>query len=438
MKPPLSNLQAATMTMDVAILWRAQCLLPRCRQNRVAVASMQRQPPVYQRVAVGFPTSARRESFRRPVICRAVAPNRLYDFQTGKELGTVVEPPPRAWPVSVVIPVHNELPNLPLLVEKVGNVMTRRGGPYEILIIDDGSTDGSSKLLKAMAAERRDLRVIILERNFGQTAAMAAGFDNAAGKLVVTLDGDLQNDPEDIPKVINHLLYGDEQKTSAKTAPREGGGYDLVCGWRRSRKDPFFSRNLPSAIANRIISAVTGVKLHDFGCSLKGYRASLLANIKLYGELHRYIPALAAIEGASIAEIEVRHQGRAFGTSKYGIGRTPRVILDLVIVCFWAKFRDRPLQLIGLASIICLLASVCLAAVGGFSMYSASQFWGLEAAFQSSLPTLVLALELFVMGLQTMFLGLVAEICMRTYYESQPRPVYRVREVATSRFRTSG
>ncbi|KAH9547322.1 hypothetical protein CY35_11G028500 [Sphagnum magellanicum] len=217
--------------------------------------------------------------------------------------------------VSVIIPVYNEVGSIRTLVERVGGVMRRRGAPYEIICVDDGSTDGSTKLLKVMAAHREDMRVVILSRNFGQTAAMAAGFDFAVGQLLVTLDGDLQNDADDIPALLDHLIRGgggggEGSATVAAAAVvdtgvvREDGGFDLVCGWRRNRKDNFLTRNLPSTVANWLIGNVTGVKLHDYGCSLKAYRASLVSNLHLYGEMHRFIPVLAVMEGAAISEVE--------------------------------------------------------------------------------------------------------------------------------------
>lgn len=307
--------------------------------------------------------------------------------------------------VSVVVPIHNEYESLPKLLEAIATCLRTEGLSYEIICVDDGSTDGSTDLLKQLAISRDDLRGVILRRNYGQTAAMAAGFSHARGQVIVTLDGDLQNDPADIPILLAKL---DE-------------GYDLVSGWRKNRQDATLTRLIPSKIANWLIGQVTGVKLHDYGCSLKAYRAELVADMKLYGELHRFLPALAFIEGARIAEIPVRHHARQYGKSKYGLGRTFRVVMDLLTVWFMRKFLTKPMHAFGSFGIISL-------AIGfGIGLY----LTGIKIAFGATInrPLLTLGVVLFLGGIQLFSVGLLAELVMRTYHESQGRPIYRVREV---------
>jgi glycosyltransferase involved in cell wall biosynthesis len=228
---------------------------------------------------------------------------------------------PVPYNLSVVVPVYNEVDSIPYLVESIAKVLQTHQLNYEIICVDDGSRDGSTEVLTDLARVRDDLKAVILRRNYGQTPAMAAGFHHATGEVIVTLDGDLQNDPEDIPRLLAKL---DE-------------GYDLVSGWRKKRQDDAVKRLLPSKIANWLIGKVTGVKLHDYGCSLKAYRSELVADMNLYGELHRFLPALAYIEGAKITEIPVNHHARRFGKSKYGLGRTIRVVMDLLTVFFYQK-----------------------------------------------------------------------------------------------------
>ncbi|KAH9547323.1 hypothetical protein CY35_11G028500 [Sphagnum magellanicum] len=299
--------------------------------------------------------------------------------------------------VSVIIPVYNEVGSIRTLVERVGGVMRRRGAPYEIICVDDGSTDGSTKLLKVMAAHREDMRVVILSRNFGQTAAMAAGFDFAVGQLLVTLDGDLQNDADDIPALLDHLIRGgggggEGSATVAAAAVvdtgvvREDGGFDLVCGWRRNRKDNFLTRNLPSTVANWLIGNVTGVQ----------------------------------------------HHPRTSGTSKYGLGRIFRVLLDLTTVYFWLRFRDKPMHFMGFLGGICILGSLLTSAFASWSLFTATQrTWGYSMAISNAAPSYVLSAQLLIMGLQLVCLGLLAEICVRFEPQHRRHP-YRVREVTTS------
>ncbi|ACK68534.1 glycosyl transferase family 2 [Gloeothece citriformis PCC 7424] len=308
--------------------------------------------------------------------------------------------------VSVVIPIYNEVKSIPQLVEKIATPLRENQLNYEIICVDDGSQDGSTEILRDIALKRNDLKTIILRRNYGQTPAMAAGFKYAQGRIIVTLDGDLQNDPADIPKLIAKL----------------NEGYDLVSGWRKNRQDNKLTRLLPSKIANWLIGRVTGVQLHDYGCSLKAYRAEVVADMNLYGELHRFLPALAYIEGAKITEIPVRHHPRQYGTSKYGLGRTFRVILDLLTVFFIKKFLTRPMHVFGLYGLISMLLGT------GFGIYLTviKLFYGESIGNR---PLLILAVLLFLAGIQLLSFGVLAELVMRTYHESQKRPIYRIREI---------
>jgi len=307
--------------------------------------------------------------------------------------------------LSIVVPIHNEYENLPRLLDAITEVLKSAQYSYEIICVDDGSTDGSSDLLKELATERTDLGAVILRRNYGQTAAMAAGFRFAQGDIIITMDGDLQNDPADIPMLIDKL----------------NEGYDLVSGWRKNRQDAVLNRKIPSKIANWLIGQVTGVKVHDYGCSLKVYRSELVADMNLYGELHRFLPALAFIEGARITEVPVQHHPRKFGKSKYGIDRTFRVVMDLMTVFFMRKFLTRPMHVFGLLG----LFSTALGITIGLYLTS------LKLSFGESInrPLLTLAVVLLLAGVQLFSFGLLAELLMRTYHESQGRPIYRVREI---------
>lgn len=308
--------------------------------------------------------------------------------------------------LSIVVPIYNEYESIPLLVERITSVAQLMEIPYELICVDDGSTDGSGDLLKKLARERHDLRVILLRRNYGQTPAMAAGFNYARGQTIVTLDGDLQNEPADIATVYRKLHEG----------------YDLVSGWRKERQDNAVTRLLPSKIANWLIARVTGVQLHDYGCSLKAYNADVVKDMNLYGELHRFLPALAYIEGARISEVPVRHHARQFGQSKYGLGRTFRVVLDLLTIYFMKTFLTRPMHVFGPFGAISVLAGLCL------SIYLAFIKFVLNAQIGNR-PLLLLAVVLFISGIQLLSVGLLAELMMRTYHESQKRPIYRVREI---------
>ncbi|MBD2676314.1 MULTISPECIES: glycosyltransferase family 2 protein [Nostoc] len=312
--------------------------------------------------------------------------------------------------VSVVVPIHNEVESLPLLLEAIASTLSSSQISYEIICVDDGSTDGSGEYLKQAAQTRPDLKSVILRRNYGQTAAMAAGFHYALGKAIVSLDADLQNDPADIPMLLAKL---DE-------------GYDLVSGWRQKRQDGAINRLLPSKIANWLIRYTTSVNIHDYGCSLKAYRAELLADMNLYGELHRFLPALAYIEGARITEMPVRHHARRFGRSKYGIWRTFRVLMDLLTILFMKKFLTRPMHVFGLLGLISMVSGTLIGIYLTFIKLALGEMIG-------NRPLLILAVLLLVTGVQLFCFGLLAELLMRTYHESQGRPIYRVREVVAKK-----
>ncbi|NET64580.1 MAG: glycosyltransferase family 2 protein [Moorea sp. SIO1G6] len=311
--------------------------------------------------------------------------------------------------VSVVVPIYNEVESLPHLIHAIASTLTDTKLTYELICVDDGSTDGSTQLLKEQVLSRPDLRGVILRRNYGQTAAMAAGFNYARGRAIVTLDGDLQNDPADIPMLLAKLEEG----------------YDLVSGWRKKRQDAAVTRLLPSKIANWLIGRTTGVKLHDYGCSLKAYRSELVADMNLYGELHRFLPALAFIEGARITELPVRHHARRYGSSKYGLGRTFRVLMDLLTIFFMKKFLTRPMHVFGLLGLSSLGTGIIIGA------YLTILKLGLNEDIGDR-PLLILAVLLISTGVQLFSLGLLGELLMRTYHESQGRPIYRVREVVSS------
>jgi glycosyltransferase involved in cell wall biosynthesis len=307
--------------------------------------------------------------------------------------------------LSVVIPIYNEAPNLEPLCRELSDTLDGWGRPYEIIFVDDGSTDGSFEILRAAHARDGRIRVIQFRRNFGQTAAFAAGFALAQGRLIATSDGDLQNDPHDIPAMVGRI---DE-------------GFDIVCGWRKARKDPWLNRRLPSTIANRLISWATGVRLHDYGCSLKVFRAEVVKPLRLYGEMHRFLPALASEMGVRIAEQPVNHRPRVHGQSKYGISRTMRVILDLLTVKFLLSYSTRPLQIFGLLGFL-------MGAVGTVLIVYLvlAKYFGPE---QSVANRLQIGVLLIFTGVQLVTIGLLAEMQARTYHESQNKPVYAVRQI---------
>jgi glycosyltransferase involved in cell wall biosynthesis len=311
--------------------------------------------------------------------------------------------------LSVVIPIRNEAASLVELHREFTETLAAWGRPYELILVDDGSTDDGFAIMTRIQAADPQVRVLRLRRNFGQTAAFAAGFDYARGRLIATSDGDLQNDPRDIPMMV-------------ETIDR---GHDIVCGWRKTRKDSFVSRRLPSMLANALISTVTGVHLHDYGCSLKIFRAEIVKGMRLYGEMHRFLPAIASEQTSDIVEVAVNHRPRKYGHSKYGIGRTTRVMLDLLTVKFLLSFSTRPLQFFGL-----------IGAALGFAGFAISAWLAYErligATSLSNRPLLLLGILMIVSGVQLVTIGLVAEIQARTYHESQNKPVYRIREIRQS------
>jgi glycosyltransferase involved in cell wall biosynthesis len=312
--------------------------------------------------------------------------------------------------LSIVIPIRNEAPSLVELHRELTETLVAWGRDYELIVVDDGSTDESFETLARLQAVDPHLRVIRFRRNFGQTAAFAAGFEFARGRYIVTSDGDLQNDPHDIPAMVEALERGS----------------DIVCGWRRDRKDALLSRRVPSTIANALISLVTGVHLHDYGCSLKAFRAEIVKGMKLYGEMHRFLPAIASEQTSSISERVVNHRPRRYGRSKYGIGRTIRVILDLLTVKFLLSYSTRPLHIFGLIGgtmgLVGLLTTGWLA------------YWRLMGAMSLNQhqPLLLLGIILMFTGVQLVTVGLLAEMQARTYHESQNKPTYVIREVRQS------
>lgn len=308
--------------------------------------------------------------------------------------------------LSVIIPVYNEDGNVEPLYSVLSPVLRQLGRSYEIIFIDDGSKDGTFEALHKINESDPLCRVIKFRRNFGQTAALAAGFAHARGKYIITLDGDLQNDPNDIPMVLSKIEEG----------------YDVVSGWRIQRKDKFLTRRLPSICANWLISRITGVRLHDYGCTLKAYRREVAQNIGLYGEMHRFIPAMASWMGVNVAEIPVNHHPRRHGTSKYGLSRTLRVILDLITVKFLLSYATKPLQIFGTVGFVSFVTGVL---IGSYLSIDKLVFGhGL-----STRPMLFLAILLILVGIQFISMGLLGEMMVRIYYEGQNKPTYVVKEI---------
>ncbi len=310
--------------------------------------------------------------------------------------------------LSVFLPVYNEEPNLPPLHAKLDEALKALGRTAEIIYVDDGSTDGSLKVLRELARLDNRVRVVALRRNYGQTAAMAAGIDAACGEVLIPMDADLQNDPTDIARLLEKL---DE-------------GYDVVSGWRKNRQDKLITRKIPSMLANRLISWIGGVPLHDYGCSLKAYRRESIEDVRLYGEMHRFIPIYASWAGARVAEIPVEHHARTMGKSKYGLSRTLKVVFDLMTIKFMASYQTKPLYIFGTAGVLTFVISF-LCAVFALVLKFASWPWHADLV-QTPLP--VMALVLLVLGIQFFLMGLLAEMLVRTYHESQSKSIYAVRE----------
>jgi glycosyltransferase involved in cell wall biosynthesis len=308
--------------------------------------------------------------------------------------------------ISVTVPVYNEVANLSALYEGLVGVLDAQSAPWEIIWVDDGSRDGSSDLLERLAAADRRVKVVRFRRNYGQTAAMMAGVDFASGDVIIPIDADLQNDPRDIPRLLEKL---DE-------------GFDVVSGWRSERKDAAVRRNLFSRVANRLISFISGVHLHDYGCTLKAYRKGVIKDVRLYGEMHRFIPIYASWMGARITEIPVEHHPRIHGKSNYGIERVLKVLLDLVVVKFLARYAEKPMYVFGTAAIISFLVSF---GAGVWSLYL--KFVDGLSFIQTPLPLLFAMSS--IMGVMCILMGLTAELVMRTYFESQGKTTYRVESV---------
>lgn len=308
--------------------------------------------------------------------------------------------------VSVIIPLFNEEESLPPLYRNLSEVMEGLKKSYELVFVDDGSVDKSFQILKEIADQDPHVKTVRLRRNFGQTAALVAGFDHARGDVMVPMDGDLQNDPADIPALLEKL---DE-------------GFDIVSGWRRARKDPLLTKALPSKLSNKLASWLTGVNLHDFGCTLKAYRREVVEGIQLYGELHRYIPAVASSMGVRVAEIEVQHHPRPHGKSKYGVTRLMRGLLDLMTLTMLLTYMNRPMQMFGGLGVIALAAG----GVSGIATLAMKLFFGVNTTGN---PFLYVTILLFLSGIQFISLGFLGELTTRTYHESQRKPIYVVREI---------
>jgi glycosyltransferase involved in cell wall biosynthesis len=308
--------------------------------------------------------------------------------------------------ISLVIPIYNEAPNIEALYDEITAALDPWGRSYEVLLIDDGSTDDSAALLARLPARDPRFRIIRFRKNFGQTPAFSAGFAYARGRIIVTSDGDLQNDPKDIPMLVARLEQGN----------------DIVCGWRKDRKDKMVTRRIPSMIANKLISRATGVELHDYGCSLKAFRSEVVKPLRLYGEMHRFIPAIASEFGVKVDEVVVNHRARRAGTSKYGLSRTIRVILDLVTVKFLLNYSTRPLQIFGLVGVI-------LGSLGALIMAYLTFVRLFMHQSIADRPLLLFGILLVSSGLQLLTMGLLAELQSRTYHESQDKPTYAIRDI---------
>jgi dolichol-phosphate mannosyltransferase len=315
--------------------------------------------------------------------------------------------PPRGREVlSVIVPAKNEAQNLPVLIKRLLPVLRGIRLPFEVIVVNDGSTDGSLRVLRSLAAANPEIRVIDLARNYGQTAAMMAGFDHASGDIIVPIDADLQNDPADIPLLLAKLAEG----------------YDVVSGWRKDRQDAAVRRNFVSRVANAVISQLSGVHLHDYGCTLKAYRRDVIGPVRLYGEMHRFIPIYAAWYGARIAEIPVKHNPRLHGKSHYGLERVVKVVLDLMVVRFLDRWIGKPIYIFGGFGALWFVVGAISAA---YMLYL--KFFGHLTMIQTPLPLLVVMS--IMMGVMSISIGLVAEIVVRTYFESQSKSIYHAREL---------
>jgi glycosyltransferase involved in cell wall biosynthesis len=345
---------------------------------------------------------------------KKVDANQKIDHSSGAEISIMPGDsilPLQTVNISVVIPVYNEKDSLDLLHQSLHQALDSLLSGWEVVYVDDGSQDGSPAALEKLADDDPDhVCVVELRRNFGQTAAIAAGIDHAVGEIIVLMDADLQNDPADIPMMLDKLNQG----------------YDVVSGWRIDRKDPFFSRKLPSRIANGLISWVTGVHLHDYGCTLKAYRREVLTGFRLYGEMHRFIPAYAGWVGAKIVEVPVTHHPRRFGKTKYGLERTIKVILDLFTVKFLFSYASKPIYLFGGAGVVLFFGSMLVLA-----FILMRKLWLGESLVRS--PLLQMSTMLFILGFQSILLGLIAELLVRTYHESQAKPTYTIRKTINQR-----
>lgn len=331
---------------------------------------------------------------------------KIYDQEVAARRQLDVSPSAKEAPeISVFLPVYNEEPNLLPLHAKLDDALKRLNRTAEIIYVDDGSTDGSLKVLREVAEGDKRVRVVALRRNYGQTAAMAAGIDAANGEVLIPMDADLQNDPADIIRLLDKL---DE-------------GYDVVSGWRKNRKDKMVTRKIPSMIANRLISWIGGVPLHDYGCSLKAYRREALQDVRLYGEMHRFIPIYASWAGARVSEIPVEHHPRTMGKSKYGLSRTLKVVFDLMTIKFMASYQTKPIYVFGSFGMLAFFVSVVAGLYAVFlKLFHKADF------VQTPLP--ILAIVMFAVGIQFLLMGLLAEMLVRTYHESQEKSIYAVRE----------
>jgi glycosyltransferase involved in cell wall biosynthesis len=310
--------------------------------------------------------------------------------------------------LSLIVPVYNEVESLPHLYRAIQQALGPLQARWEVVLVDDGSTDGSQQILEELAAaDPEHLTVVLLRRNFGQTAAIAAGIDHSTGDVIVLSDADLQNDPADIPMMLDKIAEG----------------YDVVSGWRINRQDTFLTRTLPSRMANGLISWVTGVHLHDYGCTLKAYRREVLTGFRLYGEMHRFIPVYARMVGAKIIEVPVHHHARRFGKAKYGLGRTLKVVLDLFTVKFLLSYSAKPIYLFGGAGMFLMGVSILIL------LYAVFDRLFLTGLHLNRNPLLSLSVMLFSLGFQSILMGLIAELLARTYHESQDKPTYTVRRV---------